>query len=104
MKQTPSKPARIDGSIPQPLNGDPATLAVDRALGELRRGRVLRVEAPAQAGVLRQVVAAAETLRDSVLQSLRGLASGEPVLAVTAERAAALGLAALLAANPLVLS
>lgn len=94
MKQTPSKPARIDGSIPQPLNGDPATLAVDRALGELRRGRVLRVEAPAQAGVLRQVVAAAETLRDSVLQSLRGLASGEPVLAVTAERAAALGLAA----------
>ncbi len=94
MKQTPSKPARIDGSIQQPLNGDPATLAVDRALGELRRGRVLRVEAPAQAGTLRQVVAAAETLRDSVLQTLRGLASGEPVLAVTAERAAALGLSA----------
>jgi GTP cyclohydrolase II len=93
LKQTPSHPARIDGSIPQPLNGDPATLAVDRALGELRRGRVLRVEAPAQAGVLRQVVAAAETLRDSVLQSLRGLAGAEPVLAVTAERATALGIA-----------
>lgn len=85
LKQTP---------LHGPINGDPATLAVDRALGELRRGRLVRVEAPAQAGVLRQVVAAAETLRDSTLQTLRGLAVGDLALTVTAERAAALGLPA----------
>lgn len=94
MKQTPFSTARIDGPIHAPINGDPATLAVDRALGELRRGRIVRVEAPAQAGVLRHVVAAAETLRDSALQTLRGLANGDLALAVTAERAAALGLPA----------
>jgi GTP cyclohydrolase II len=78
---------------PAPLNGDPATLAVDRAVGELRRGRIVRVlgtgDAPEPAGAPAMLVAAAETLRDSVLGALRQ--RGGAVLALARERATALG-------------
>jgi GTP cyclohydrolase II len=69
------------------LNGDAAILAVDRAVGELRRGRVVCVTAaPEPAAVL---VAAAETARQTVLAALRARA---PVaLVVARDRAAALG-------------
>jgi GTP cyclohydrolase II len=70
------------------LNGDAAILAVDRGVGELRRGRIVCVTAkPDSAAVL---VAAAETARQAVLALLRERA---PVaLIVARERAAALGL------------
>jgi GTP cyclohydrolase II len=77
-----------------PLNGDPATLAVDRAVGELRRGRIVRVVraegANAAVPSATLLVAAAETLRDSVFGALRQ--RGEAVLALARERSGALGL------------
>ncbi len=77
-----------------PLNGDPATLAVDRAVGELRRGRIVCVRGPDAADVTSPsamlLLAAAETLRDSVLGALR--AHGEVGLTLARERAVALGL------------
>jgi GTP cyclohydrolase II len=69
------------------LNGDPALLAVDRVVGELRRGRVACVTAaPANAAVL---VAAAETARQTVLAALRDC--GSVTLVLASERATALG-------------
>lgn len=77
-----------------PLNGDPATLAVDRAVGELRRGRIVCVRGPDAADVTGPsamlLLAAAETLRDSVLGALR--VRGEVGLTLARERAVALGL------------
>jgi GTP cyclohydrolase II len=70
------------------LNGDPALLAVDRAVGELRRGRVACVTAaPAGLAVL---VAAAETARQTVLAALRDC--GAVALVVARDRAVALGI------------
>ena len=69
------------------LNGDPTVLQLDRAIGELRRGRALALSG-AHGGA---VVAAAEMLRQPLLERLR--ATGARILVVlTPQRAAALGL------------
>jgi GTP cyclohydrolase II len=80
---------RIRRMTREPLSwyGDPATLAIDRALGELRSGRAARVVTPAGA----RVALAVEALRPAALAALRELSGRDPRLATTAERAAALG-------------
>jgi GTP cyclohydrolase II len=74
-----------------PLNGDPQLMAVDRALVELRRGRVVALGAatPDQPPLL---IAALETAGATLLTRLRELDRSGLSLAVTAERARALGL------------
>lgn len=74
-------------SAPYPWCGDPATLAVDRALGEMRSGRAVRIVAPAGA----RVVFAVEAVAPAALAALRERPGCELRLATTAERAAALG-------------
>jgi GTP cyclohydrolase II len=69
------------------INGDPAALAFDRALAEMRRGRVVQVSSDGS-GLL---VAAVETLSAPLFRRLA--AAGRAVLLVTAERALAAGLA-----------
>jgi GTP cyclohydrolase II len=72
---------------PFPWFGNPAALAIDRALGELRSGRAVRVVAPAAA----RVALAVETLWPSALAALQDLPGRDLRLATTAERSAALG-------------
>jgi GTP cyclohydrolase II len=67
--------------------GDPATLAIDRALGELRSGRAVRVFTPSGTRVAFTV----ETLRPTALAALCGPSACDPRLATTAERATVLG-------------
>jgi GTP cyclohydrolase II len=67
--------------------GDPATLAIDRALGELRSGRAVRVVTPAGTRVAFTV----ETLGPAALAALCGPPARDARLATTAPRAAALG-------------
>lgn len=67
--------------------GDPATLAVDRALGELRSGRAVRVVTPQGTRVAFTV----ETLPPAAFAALCGPPGSDPRLATTAERATALG-------------
>ena len=70
-----------------PINGDPSVLQLDRAIGELRRGRAIRL----RGGDGTAVIAAAEMLRQPLLERLRS--TGAPLhLVMTAQRAAALGL------------
>lgn len=71
---------------PAPPLGDPALIAVDRAVEELRRGRVVAVTAGAGAGW--RLILALET---ATLEPLQWLLSRGAQLAVTGERAAALG-------------
>ena len=71
------------------LNGDQAALAVDRAIGELRRGRSIAVVAPENTLVL----AAIETISNRLLQRMVE-ASSATRLVLTAERVRAGGLAA----------
>lgn len=75
-------------NTPRFLNGDAAILSVDRAVGELRRGRIVGLES--DSGLL--LVAAAETLRGAVLATLS--AQGAVAVVLAPERAAALGLPA----------
>lgn len=86
-----------------PLNGDPSTLAVDRAVGELRRGRIVCVCGSRDASGMPRppllLVAAAETLRDSVLGALRDC--GGVSLALARERANAMCLESTAAAATL---
>jgi GTP cyclohydrolase II len=70
-----------------PINGNPAALAFDRAVDELRRGRAIEVADGAR-GV---VVAAIEALQEPLLGRLLA-ANGNAVMFVTAERALAAGL------------
>jgi GTP cyclohydrolase II len=72
------------------INGDPAALAVERAVAELRRGRAVFVTGEAK-DVL---VAAVETAAPVLFQRFGLLGQGPLVLAVTGERAEALGLSA----------
>jgi GTP cyclohydrolase II len=72
---------------PSPWSGDPATLAIDRALGELRSGRAVRVVAPEGA----RVMLAIEAMAPAALAALQGQPERDLRLATTAERAAALG-------------
>ncbi|MBX6321896.1 MAG: GTP cyclohydrolase II RibA, partial [Rhodospirillaceae bacterium] len=69
--------------------GPTALIPVDRAVGDLRRGGFVVLHGSGGAAAL---VQAAETAEDGALQRLRGLCSGVPVVALTVQRAAALGL------------
>ncbi|MDX1561274.1 MAG: GTP cyclohydrolase II RibA, partial [Gammaproteobacteria bacterium] len=69
------------------INGDTKALVVDRAIGELRRGRCIAVST---AG-LTLVIGAAETIQRPQLERLIG-AGGNAFLMLTAERARASGL------------
>jgi len=71
-----------------PINGDPAALAVDRAIGELRRGRAVQITD----GTRTLLVGAVETLQAPVFARLLAADSGAATLLVTAERALAAGL------------
>ncbi len=71
-----------------PWYGDSAALAIDRALGELRSGRAVRVIAPTES----RVVLAVEAIEPAALAALQAWPERELRLALTAERAAALGL------------
>ncbi len=70
------------------LNGDPALLAAERALAELRRGRAILVR-DAQDGAL---AAPVETIGELMLDRLAALAGDRLVLVLSAARAQALGI------------
>ena len=77
--------------IPMPASREPASLlAVDRAVSEVRRGRFVAV---AGAGGIAVLVQAAEAVTPEALIELRRISRSDPVVAVTARRAAVLGLA-----------
>ena len=71
------------------INGERAALTFDRAVGELRRGRVIRIVDGERAMLL----GAIETLQGPVFARLVAAGGGHCVLLVTAERARAAGLA-----------
>jgi GTP cyclohydrolase II len=71
-----------------PINGDPAALNVDRAIGELRRGRAVQITD----GARTLLAGAVETLQAPVFARLVAAGSGRAALLVTAERALASGL------------
>jgi len=71
------------------INGDRAALTLDRAVGELRRGRAIRITD----GERTMLAGAIETLQSSVFARLVAAGAGRCVLLVTAERARAAGLA-----------
>lgn len=66
-------------------------LAIDRAVSELRRGRMVAIRGHEGRAVL---MLAAEAVTDDGLSQLGGEAHSEPILAVTGRRAAVLALAA----------
>jgi GTP cyclohydrolase II len=70
------------------INGNPAALAFDRAVDELRRGRAIQVTT-ATRGLL---VAAVEALQEPQFARLAAAAAGPTLLFMTAERALAAGL------------
>ena len=70
------------------INGNPAALAFDRAVDELRRGRAIQVTGPGR-GLL---VAAVETIQEPQFVRLAAAATDGAFLFVTAERALAAGL------------
>jgi GTP cyclohydrolase II len=74
-------------SDPQTINGDPAALSIDRAVGELRRGRAIRIVD----GDDSAYVAAVETVQPATLRRLEA-ALGRLTLLVTPERALAAAL------------
>ncbi len=77
--------------LPMPASREPVSLlAVDRAVSELRRGRFVAVSGGGGVAVL---VQAAEAVSPEALDDLRSHSHSLPVLAVTARRAAVLGLA-----------
>ena len=71
------------------INGDRAALTFDRAVGELRRGRAIRITDGDRA----MLAGAIETLQSPVFSRLVAAGAGRCVLLVTAERARAAGLA-----------
>jgi len=76
--------------IPMPASREPVSLlAVDRAVAELRRGRVVAIRGGAGASA---VVQASEAATPDGIEGLTALARNRPFLAVTARRAAVLGL------------
>lgn len=70
------------------INGDAAALAVDRAVGELRRGRAIEIVASGRT----LLVAALETVQAPMLSRLIASSDTPIQLILTAERAAAAGL------------
>jgi GTP cyclohydrolase II len=77
-------PAKPHGKI----NGDPAALTFDRAVGELRRGRAVQLTH----GSRGLIVAAVEALQSALFARLLAAGDGRAVLLLTAERAHALAL------------
>lgn len=77
---------RNDWSQDESLNGRRSALSVERAIAELRRGRVLSLR-DEQRGML---VAAIETITDDRFRQMNRI--GPPWFAITGQRAAALGL------------
>ena len=74
------------------LNGNPSVVACDRALTELRQGRVIALrQAPHTSPLL---AAALETADAALIGKLRDCSTAPLVLALTAQRALALGLPA----------
>jgi GTP cyclohydrolase II len=71
------------------INGEAEALEVDRALGELCRGRAIRIVGGAGAAV----VAAVETIQEPLFARLRAAAHGRLALLLTPQRAEAVGLA-----------
>ena len=94
---TASRPTTIQAPEPCPalgehaINGDPDILAVERAIGELRRGRVLGVSEQQRV----RLVAAVETLHADTFARFVTAAGGDIRLALSAERCRALGLSQL---------
>jgi GTP cyclohydrolase II len=78
----------MSAPVSHPINGNPAALAFDRAVNELRRGRAIEVADGAR-GV---VVAAVETLQEPLLARLLAATGDHAAVFVTAERALAAGL------------
>ena len=70
------------------INGDPAALDFDRAVGEIRRGRAIRIAD----GSRSLLVAAVETMQPPLFRRLESAGAGRALLLVTAERALAAGL------------
>ncbi|MBL4614251.1 MAG: hypothetical protein JKY27_05180, partial [Magnetovibrio sp.] len=71
--------------LSMPATREPASLlSVDRAVFELRRGRVVAVAAAEGA---RALVMAAEGISPQSLMDLAGMAQSQPVLAITRRRA-----------------
>ncbi len=82
-------PHRFD-LIPMPLSREPVSLlAVDRAISELRRGRMVAVRGGGGAASL---VQAAEAVTPEALEGMAELGDTRPILAITARRAAVLAL------------
>jgi GTP cyclohydrolase II len=72
----------------QEINGNPAALSFDRAVDELRRGRVVHVSDGAEG----LIVAAIETVQGPLFERLVAAGAGRAVMLLTAERAHAAGL------------
>ena len=73
-----------------PISREPVSLlAVDRAVSELRRGRIVAIVGGGGATAL---VAAAEAVTAQVLEELMDMTGAEPVLAITSRRAAVLAI------------
>jgi GTP cyclohydrolase II len=76
--------------VPMPVSREPVSVrAVERALADLRRGRAVAIAA---GGGIASVALAAEAATQESLRTLREISAGEPVLVLTARRAAVLGL------------
>ena len=77
--------------ISMPATREPVSLlAVDRAVSEIRRGRSVTVRG---AGGIAVLVGAAEAISPEALAEIRTISHSAPILAITARRAAVLGLA-----------
>jgi GTP cyclohydrolase II len=71
------------------INGDPAALRFDRAVGEIQRGRAIRITD----GTRSLLAAAVETVQAPVFRRLVSAGTARVAVLVTAERAVAAGLA-----------
>ncbi len=82
---------RLNSKSPSmPASREPVSLlSVDRAISELRRGRIVAIQGGGGTAVLMR---AAESVTNSALEEISGLAGSEAILALTARRAAILGL------------
>jgi GTP cyclohydrolase II len=77
--------------LSMPASREPVSLlAVDRAVSEIRRGRMVAVRGGGGVAIL---VQAAEAITPDALDEMRAFSQSAPRLAVTARRAAVLGLA-----------
>ncbi len=77
--------------LSMPASREPVSLlAVDRAVSELRRGRLVAIRG---AGGVAVLVLAAESITPDALKELGTISHSPPVMAITARRAAVLGLA-----------